>query len=303
MSDTLETLSKRIATTEGLQSIVGTMKALSAVSIHQYEDAVEALRMYSRTIELALQAVLRGGRPPTPASKADDGKVLAVVLGSDHGLCGRFNHEIARHASDDLRARGIAADNAGYLVAGARAAGILEAEGRTVEAGFLLPGSVNGLTQTAFAILRAIDEERGRQQVARVMVYHNRRTDGATADPTGRQLWPLDPAWLADLARRPWPSRALPLHTMAGEALLAPLVRQQLFIGLFRAGAESAASEHATRLSAMQAAERNIEEQLDEMQNAYRRKRQDSITEELMDIVAGFEAMAPAGRPERQQQP
>ncbi|MEZ5858070.1 MAG: F0F1 ATP synthase subunit gamma, partial [Geminicoccaceae bacterium] len=55
-------------------------------------------------------------------------------------------------------------------------------------------------------------------------------------------------------------------------------------------------SEHATRLAAMQAAERNIEERLGEMNADYRRKRQDSITEELLDLVSGFEALNPAGR-------
>ncbi|MEZ5906863.1 MAG: F0F1 ATP synthase subunit gamma, partial [Geminicoccaceae bacterium] len=55
-------------------------------------------------------------------------------------------------------------------------------------------------------------------------------------------------------------------------------------------------SEHATRLAAMQAAERNIEERLGEMNAEYRHKRQDSITEELLDLVSGFEALNPTGR-------
>lgn len=296
MTDTLESLGKRIATTEDLQSIVGTMKALSAVSIHQYEQAVEALHAYSRTIELGLQAMLRGDHPSTPAGTAGDGRVLSVVFGSDHGLCGRFNHEIVRYARHDLAERGVTPGDVRFVVAGDRAAGILASAGEPIAAQQLLPGSVTGLTQTAYAILRAIDEARRQTLVARVLVYHNRRTAAATAEPGGRQLWPLDPLWLRDLAQQPWPSRALPLHTMQPEVLFASLVRQQLFIGLFRAGAESAASEHATRLSAMQAAERNIAEHLEEMQGVYRRKRQDSITEELLDIVAGFEAMASGDR-------
>jgi len=81
---------------------------------------------------------------------------------------------------------------------------------------------------------------------------------------------------------------------MEPSALLAALVRQHLFISLFRAGAESAASEHATRLAAMQAAERNIDDHLDEMNGAYRQRRQALITEELLDVVAGFEALTAA---------
>jgi F-type H+-transporting ATPase subunit gamma len=284
--DTLETLAKRIATTEDLQSIVSTMKSLAAVSIRQYEQAVEALRDYSRTIELGLQAVLRGSaiaaEPPRPA----DGLTLAVVFGSDHGLCGRFNQQIVGHA----QARSSAGTQ--YLAAGGRAADLLEAAGVPVVEQYPLPGSVAGLTETAFAILRAIDERRQEAPVARVLVHHNRRTARAAAEPHDLQLLPLDPAWLDRLSRQPWPSPALPLYTLPASDLYRALVRQQLFIGLFRAGAESAASEHAARLSAMQAAERNIEERMDEMTAAFRRKRQDSITEELLDVVAGFEAMS-----------
>lgn len=292
--ETLETLGKRIDTTKDLQSIVTTMKALSAVSIHQYEQAAEALQDYSRTIELGLVAALRGGRPPTPARAAAKGRTLVVVFGSDHGLCGRFNHEVVRFVGNDLNKRGIANDTAEHLVAGARAMGLLETAGATIRAVYPLPGTVAGLTQTAYAILRSIDERRAEAPVARVLLYHNRRTAESTADPRGGQLWPLDPRWLERLAGRNWPSRALPAVTLEAATLLAALVRQQLFIGLFRAGAESAASEHATRLSAMQAAERNIEERLGEMNTAFRHKRQETITAELLDVVAGFEATAHA---------
>jgi F-type H+-transporting ATPase subunit gamma len=284
--ETLETLAKRIDTTEDLQSIVTTMKSLSAVSIRQYEQAVEALRDYSRTIELGLQAVLRGSAVAAEERRPAAGRTLAVVFGSDHGLCGRFNQQIVRHA------RQRSPEGTHYLAAGARAADLLAAAGATVLEQYLLPGSVTGLTETAYAILRTIDERRQTEPVARVLVHYNRRTPGAPAEPHDLQLLPLDPAWLDRLARQPWPSPALPLYTLPASDLYRALVRQQLFIGLFRAGAESAASEHAARLSAMQAAERNIEERMDEMTAAFRRKRQESITEELLDVVAGFEAMS-----------
>lgn len=294
--DTLEALGKRIATTEDLKSIVRTMKALSAVSIRQYEQAVDALRDYSRTIEFGLQVVLRRQRPPVYDTEERDGLTIAIVFGSDHGLCGRFNQEIASFARQGLRRRRLSRENSAYLVAGARAASHLDAAGERVEETFFLPGSVDGLTETAHSLLLKIDEWRARQSVARILLFHNMRAKGATASAHGIQLLPLDPEWLQRLAVRRWPSRAIPTFTMDAEALFAALVRQHLFVGLFRAGAESAASEHATRLAAMQAAERNIEEHLEEMSAAYRRKRQESITDELLDVVAGFEALSTARR-------
>lgn len=289
--DTLETLGKRIATTVELQSIVRTMKSLSAVSIRQYDRAVEALRDYSRSVEMGLQVVLLHDRPPFAEAEGPQGATVAIVFGSDHGLCGRFNHEISRFARRALHERGANRENTFYLTVGLRAAAQLEAAGEEVAHALFLPGSVDGLTETAQDVLLKIDAWRAERPVGRVLLFHNRRTDAATASPHGTQLLPFDPAWLRDLAQRRWRSRAIPTYTMETEALFSALARQYLFVEVFRAGAESAASEHAARLAAMQAAERNIEEHLEEMNADYRRKRQESITEELLDVVAGFETL------------
>lgn len=73
---------------------------------------------------------------------------------------------------------------------------------------------------------------------------------------------------------------------------MSRLVQHYLFVSLFRACAESLASENASRIAAMQAAEKNIEERLDELHGVFNQLRQDAITEELIDIVAGFEALS-----------
>ena len=79
---------------------------------------------------------------------------------------------------------------------------------------------------------------------------------------------------------------------MDGERLFTKLIRQYLFVSLYRAFAESLASENASRLASMQGAERNIEERLADLNAQFHRQRQMSITEELLDIVAGYEALA-----------
>jgi F-type H+-transporting ATPase subunit gamma len=76
------------------------------------------------------------------------------------------------------------------------------------------------------------------------------------------------------------------------ESLFASLVRQYFFVSLYRAFAESLASEHSSRLAAMQMAEDNVEERLDDLQSRFHRTRQNAITEELLDITAGFEALS-----------
>lgn len=298
--ETLQTLGKRIATTEELRAIVRTMKTLSAVSIHQYERAAGALDEYSRTVELGLRIVLRGGHRPIPETEATEGLTVAVVFGSDHGLCGRFNREIAEFARQRLQAEGVGAGEIVYLAVGARAFSELEALEVRPTRGFGLPGSVDGLTDTAEDILLEIDRQRTGAKIGRIVLFHNHRLDMVASVPHAVQLLPLAADWLRELAEAPWPSRTIPCFTMNGEALFAGLVRQHLFVELYRAGVDSAASEHAMRLSAMEAAERNIEDKLGEMNADYRRKRQESITEEMLDVIAGFEALTVAPQQDRQ---
>ena len=81
------------------------------------------------------------------------------------------------------------------------------------------------------------------------------------------------------------------------EALGIHLLRQYLFIVLYRGFAQSMASENAARLMAMQAAEKNIVEMLDELKARFREQRQGNITNELLDIVSGFEALSRGGSP------
>ena len=70
------------------------------------------------------------------------------------------------------------------------------------------------------------------------------------------------------------------------------LIREYLFISLFRACAESLASENASRLAAMQRAEKNINELLEGLNRTFHRLRQSGIDEELFDVVSGFEALS-----------
>lgn len=289
--ETLETLGKRIATTKDLQSIVRTMKSLSSVSIRQYEQATVALARYNQTIERGLQVLLRDRPVPEEKRPQAEIRTAAIVFGSDHGLCGRFNEQICRFACREMQQRVRLSKDRLFLAVGEQAATRLGAMDETIDDCIHLPGAVSGLTATAHAILQKVDSWQSSKDIASVLVFRNARSLDATAAPEMIQLLPLDVQWLQALSARPWPSRVLPMHRMESRALFSSLVREHLFVSIFQAAAESTASEHATRLASMQAAERNIQEHLQEMTGAYRQRRQQAITEELLDVVAGFESL------------
>lgn len=293
--ETLEHLRRRLDTFDDLQGLVRTMKALAAVSIHQNEQAVRALSVYWRTVELGLHVVLRdlAVRPPT-ASPPASAPLAAVVFGSDHGMCGRFNDELASHAAEGLSAARRAGARPRLLAVGARVAAYLEHGGFEVEAVQPVAAGPAHITESVRRVLLAIDAWQG-DGIERVWLIFNRHLSTAQYEPSTRRLLPVDFTRFAALEREPWESRRLPTFSMDRGALLAALLRQYFFVTVFRACAESLASENGARLVAMQAAESNLAERGAELTAEFRRRRQDAITAELLEVVSGYEAVHQGG--------
>ncbi len=94
-------------------------------------------------------------------------------------------------------------------------------------------------------------------------------------------------------------SQNLPQVLGGGTETLGALIREYVFVSLFRACAESLASENASRLAAMERAEKNIDELLEKLQGTLHRVRQSGIDEELFDVFSGFEALSESDRAAR----
>lgn len=290
---TLEALRRTIDSTRELQSVVRTMKALAAVSIRQYERAAAALGEYGDTIDRGLQVLLRGRPALTEVAPARPGAAVgAVVFGSDYGMVGQFNEQVAAYAADALAGLPAALAACRIIAVGERGAARLEDVGARVERRFEVPGSAGGIGALVQDVLLALEGWREQADVGRLLLFYNQTRAGAACHPAHIELLPLDAAWLRELAARPWPSRMLPTHTLGWEELFAALIRQHLFVAIYRACAESLAGENASRLAAMQRTEQYIDDRLDELDRAFQQQRQSAITAELLDIVAGVEALA-----------
>ena len=288
---TTEDLKRRIRSAEDLLGVVKTMKALAATSIRQYQRAVESLAEYYRTVELGLQIVLRkSGETPVPTG-AKAAWLGAIVFGTDQGLCGQFNHLIAGHALEEMRKTGVPAENRIIIAVGLRVADLLEDSGQKVFEVLSPPGSTAGITPMVQDITVLLEDWRFKRQIGQMHLFYHEYLSGASYRPMSLRILPVEETWLTDLKRRKWESRTLPVFTMEWENLFRALIGEYLFVSIYRAFANSLASENASRLAAMQSAEKNIEERLEELFMQFHRQRQMTITEELLDIVSGFEAL------------
>jgi F-type H+-transporting ATPase subunit gamma len=291
LSNTTASLRRKLDSAGDLQSVVRTMKALAASSIGQYERSVQALASYNRTVELGLHVCLRQSAPmvlPTEPKPRGAHAIGAVVFGSDQGLVGQFNEVVADHAIEALAALG---GKAQVWAVGARVHARLAEAGFAPLRVFAVPNSVQAIAPLVGQILLQSEAQTSQVQVAELQLFYNRPKAGAVYAPVAQRLLPLDESWSRKLAELPWPTGSLPEVIGATPATLRALIREYLFISLFRACAESLASENASRLAAMQRADKNIDELLEHLHGTFHRLRQSGIDEELFDVVSGFEAL------------
>lgn len=303
MSDSLINLQRKINSASDLQSVVRTMKAMAAASISQYENAVRALDDYYLTVQLGLTAYFHSvQRERTSkryplftgsqlgAARPDKNKsnIAAIVFGSDQGLVGQFNELLVTYLDSEL------AKHPGNKICwpvGERIQARLNESDLVTGRSFILPNSIASITQLISELLIETDKQWELGNVEQVYLFYNHPTSKASYQPVYQRLLPLDHQWQNTFVNNHWPTACLPQVLNSDNRGLGALIHEYLFVSIYRACAESLASENASRLLAMQRAEKNIEELQEELHRSYHHQRQSGIDEELFDLVGGFEAL------------
>ncbi len=289
---TLQDMERKLKSADDLHTVVRTMKSLAAVSIRQYEEASRSLEEYFRSVEMGLRAALR--THPLAGHRSEPTKTLTIVFGSDQGMAGRFNEAIVERVQDDLEDMAGRADHLLTWVIGVKAQGLMEDVFGAAQAFFPLPPSADGITSRVQEMLLQLAEVRQREGELRLILFHNMPSSHSSYRQNRENLLPPDRDWLRKLGGRRWPGRQIPLYTHDWEELFAALIGEYLFVALFRAFAASMAAENAARLASMQRAEKNIEETKEELTRKFHTMRQNVISEELFDVISGFEALTVA---------
>ena len=292
MAQTLETLIRNTKTLDSIRGIVHTMKTLSAINARPYEHAARSIDAYHATVLQSFRAFLRRNGP-LPLTKGEIATQVLVVFGSDHGMCGSYNEIVATKVSEHLAGLDPKNDPPHVLCVGAQLNDALYGQDIWPETTLLPPASAEGIGRLAGEIVTRLDNIRQKSLMGEIAVtlIFTEQMAHSQQEPVTKELLPLDPTLFGELADRPWVSRSLPDFTLPAKDLLSALIRSHLFASIFRASAEALETENAARLAQMQHAEQSVDDRLDELKSETRMVRQTEITNELMDVIIGFEAL------------
>lgn len=291
--ETQESLRRKLNGAEDLKSVVRTMKTVAASNIGQYETAVDSLGDYYSTVSLGIIAYFMQEKINTiieqKEPKGNNEKIIcAIVFGSDQGLVGQFNDLLTDFVSQTLKAL---PGKKEIWAVGERVQLLLSDIGYNTSKLYSVPNSVHAITPLVQKILVNSEEGFDQGNLKEVYIFHNQPKSGSGYEHVYQRLLPLDEKWRQSLTELKWPTKLIPQVIGGIKPTILSLIHMYLFTSLFKACAESLASENASRLAAMQRAEKNINELLDELSHKFHSLRQSSIDEELFDVVSGFEAM------------
>lgn len=291
--ETLEDLRSKTEGAKDLKSVVSAMKAMAASNITQYENAVSSLGEYYHTVALGIIAYFKAEKIAAIVEKAasnknDEAIICAIVFGSDQGLVGQFNDAMASFVATSLKAL---PGKKEVWVIGERVQFLLSDEGYEISKTYSVPNDIAAVTPLVTTLLNESQQRQEKEKNVAFYIFHNQPKAPSGYTPVMQRFLPLDEEWKNKIQETKWPTNLIPQIAGGAQPTLAALINGYLFTFLFKACVESLASENASRLDAMQRAEKNISDLLEDLGKKYDSLRQRSIDEELFDVVSGFEAL------------
>lgn len=270
MTQLLE-LQARIGALGDLDRIVGALRVIAAGQSQTVDATLPALRAYART----MAASMRDGRDLIEGRRRFDdpqGAQHLIIVGAEHGFCGGFNDQVLAHAKTDASLLG---------VVGQRAAQQARDGGLTVAWSMSLPSHPSGLSAVARSVTDQIFRRLDQDGSQRVVIVHHRAVAGSGSNIVHRSLTDDPPSH--DLPTRSMP----PLTQVPADRLVLALMAEYFQALVLLALTESFHAEAMARFLAMDAAKHAIGDRTSSLAAELRTRRQDEITNELIELIAG----------------
>ncbi|MBA4747244.1 MAG: F0F1 ATP synthase subunit gamma [Sphingopyxis sp.] len=287
----LKELKGRIASVKSTQKITKAKKMVAAAKLRKAQAAAEAARPYAARLEAvvaSLAAKVSGDSAPKLLSGTGKSEThLLVVMNSDRGLAGAFNSNIVKAARDKAMELQAAGKTVRFFLVGRKGRPVISR---------LFPGQIaeqyetTGMRQIGFEQAREIaDQLMGMYDAGAFDVAHlffSKFRSALLQEATGQQIIPVAPS-----ADAPAASGAAVEYEPGEEEILADLLPRNIAIQIFKGLLENMASEQGASMTAMDNATRNAGDLISKLTIVYNRQRQAAITTELIEIIAGAEAL------------
>ena len=292
----LKDLRVRIASVRNTRKITSAMKMVAGAKLRRAQEAAEAARPYAERMgrmlgSLAQSMKGQAGAAPLMVGTGKDQVHLLVVATSDRGLCGGFNTVLVRRARQLARRLIAEGKTVKFLIVGRKGRDQLR---RDYAANIVDTISDVGKRQVRFAEADMVAEKiqalyrEGAFDVCTLLF--NRFKSAISIIPTEQQLIPFALPETPTSGAEPAARTSYDYEPDEVE-ILAALLPRNLSIQIFRALLESNASEHGSRMTAMDNATRNASDMINKLTLVYNRTRQAQITKELIEIISGAEAI------------
>ena len=282
---TMRDIRRRIRVVKNIEQITNAMKMVAAARLRRAQDRAEAARPYADKMVFMLGSLSRAAKQvehPLLEVRPEQNTAV-IVIGAERGLAGSYNVNVMRTAIDLLRGRG--PETVRLIVFGRKAIAFFRRRPYPVIMSSSLPA-----TNIQFADVRAAAAKArelfASREVDGVYLVYARFINAATHRPTVLKLLPIaPPSEEEEMAPAEYIFEPDPAE------LLGRLLPRYVDTQVFRAALEAVACEHGARMTAMTAATNNAKDMIEHLTLSYNKARQAAITKELLEIVAGAEAL------------
>lgn len=280
----LKEIRNRISSIGSTMQITSAMKMVSAAKLKKATDTITAMRPYSEKLTELIQNVsasLEGDSAGIYSQQREIKNVLLVVVTSNRGLCGGFNANIIKQIN--LLKKEYSGVNVDLFTIGKKGHDVLRKSFNVIENRSDLYDAFN-FENTAIIAQQLMDSFLV-GQYDKIQVVYNQFKNAATQIVVTEQFLPLLPVEANADASSDY------IYEPSKEEILATLIPLSLKTQLFKGVADSVASEHGARMTAMHKATDNAQELRNDLKLKYNKARQAAITNEILEIVGGAEAL------------
>jgi F-type H+-transporting ATPase subunit gamma len=283
----LKELRNRITSIGSTMKITSAMKMVSAAKLKKAQDAIVQMRPYaSKLTEILQKASSTLDSSENAYGEVRDGnKVRLVVISSNRGLCGGFNSSVVKKAKSYM-----AANPAEYTIAtvGKKAHDAFKNDSRKVSSNTALWDEItfDGAKQEAQALMDGFVAD----EFDKVVIVYNSFKNAAVQEPQAEQFLPI--AMEEKLGTEEVADTTEYIYEPSMEEILADLIPTSLKTQFFAALLDANASEHGARMTAMHKATDNAKALQGDLKLEYNKARQAAITNEILEIVGGADALA-----------